>query len=56
MYSDSEDQQGSMPSGNNKGVLTAFGIYFCSECKNVMLPHKPNGHILEFVCQNCGPK
>lgn len=35
-------------------VLTIFGIYFCSRCRNMMAPSLSLGSQLVFKCQSCG--
>lgn len=53
MMSDMSEDIESQP---ERDVLNAFGIYFCTTCRNILTPGKPVGGILEFNCPLCGPK
>ncbi len=49
------DQEGE-PEAKGGEVLTMFGIYFCSRCRNMMTPHRSEDRKLIFKCQTCGLK
>lgn len=56
MMSDSESEFGSHNNTREKEFTNVFGIYFCSNCKNMLTPVKASGHILELSCPTCGVK
>jgi hypothetical protein len=53
MYSDNESE---LASQREKQIVNIFGMYFCVNCKNMLVPQKANGHILELLCHTCGPQ